>query len=371
MFNLLLSCYSWSPLQKVMKTCNLICLFFLVSLCALCKGRGCGKHGHHHGHHRALPPPEIVNAGKAIEEMGRQIRGFTEQSTRHFEAMGTAMNDVLKMMSDNTARGINLMEQQVREMKEHTSAQLHAMTENVEAIYSQFLQRVVNVEEAVQQVNTVVKKSHAGLEIGILILVLLLYLITRYLRLHTKNDPISLAGIVILSFVELASLIYAIQLSANILHRHLTGEDIDREKLLHLGVGTAVLQISVICIPFVLGFLFSFIVWCVKIPIIIVRNLLANWSYLIFCIIALSVLAYRSTAIKDHTVVLSVFVVLLGVCMKISHSYLATSRPAIAPKPATTKMSQDKVLPNHHLDYGCGAEKLRKRHVQEPITLQA
>ena len=167
-----------------------------------CKGRRRRRHNP-----PALPPPEFVNAGKAIEEMGRQIRSFTEQSTSHFQAMSTAINDVLKMMSENTARGINLMEQQVKEMKEHSSAQLNAMTQNVEAIYRQFLQRVVKVEEAVHHVNIVVKKSHTGLEIVILILVLLLYFVTRYLRLHTKNDPISLAGIVILSFVELASLI--------------------------------------------------------------------------------------------------------------------------------------------------------------------
>lgn len=354
-----------------MKRFNLICLFFMVSLCVSCKGRRRRRPAPV----PALPPPEIVNAGKAIEEMGRQIRSFTEQSTRHFEAMGSAINTVLKMMSENTARGINLMEQQVREMKEHASAQLHAMTENVEAIYTQFLQRVVKVEEAVHYVDTVVKKSHAGLEIGILILVLLLYLITRHLRLHTKNDPISLAGIVILSFVELASLIYATQLSANLLHRHLTGEDIDRERLLHLAVGTAALLITVICIPFVLAFLSTsvlpFIVWCIKAPVIIVRNLFASWSFLLVCIIVLSVLTYRSAAPLDHTIVLSVSVVLLGICVKVGHAYLVTGRPATTPKPATTKMSEEIIRKVHQLDHGCGADKLRKRQLQEPISLQA
>ena len=350
-----------------MKTYNLICILFLVCSCTLsCKGR---RRRHNPP---ALPPPEFVNAGKAIEEMGRQIRSFTEQSTRHFQAMGTAINDVLKMMSENTARGINLMEQQVKEMKEHSSAQLHAITQNVKAIYSQFLERVINVQEAVYHINMVVRKSHNGLEIVILILVLLLYLVTRYLRLHTKNDPISLVGIVILSFVELAVLVYAVQLSANILHRHFTEKDIDRKTLLQVAFGTVLLIILVICIPFVPVFLSTwvlpFIVWCVKTPLLIARKFFAIWSFLLLCIVVLTVLAYHSPELMDQTIVLSVVVVLLGVFVKAGHAYLAESKPPIAPKPVTTKIHQDKIRQVHQLDH---ADKLRKRQLPELKTLQA
>ena len=329
-----------------MKTYNLICILFLVCSCTLSwKGKRRRRRNP-----PALPPPEFVNAGKAIEEMGRQIKSFTEQSTRHFQAMGTAINDVLKIMSENTARRINLMEQQVKEMKEHTSGQLNAMTKNVEAIYIQFLQRVVDVEEAVHHVNIVVKKSHTGLEIVILILVLLLYFFIRYLRLNTKNDPISLAGIVILSCVELASLIYAVQLSANILYRYLTEEDIDGKILLQLVFGTIVLIISVISIPFVQAFfstwLLPFIAWCVKTLLLIPRKLFASWSFLLLCIVLLTVLAYHSTEPMDQKIVLSVFVVLLGVCMKPGHAYLTKSKPPTAPKPVTTKIHQEKNSPS-------------------------
>ena len=216
-----------------------------------------------------------ANLNKLVEEMLHKSERLTDESTRHSQAIG-----VLKVISDNAARGITLMEQQVKQMTEQTNTHLEAMINTVKDIQTQFLQRVgvnieeaeqtnthleamintvkdiqtqflqrvVNIEEAVANVNTVVKKSHVGLDIGTLILLLFAFFVSRYLRLHTGNDLISLGGYIILSFIELAFLIYAFQLSANILHKHLTGEDIENETLLQLAFGTGCLIVSILVI---------------------------------------------------------------------------------------------------------------------------
>ena len=288
----------------MMKTSHLICLFLLVCVSDFCKGRR--RRRRDPPALPAAPPPEITNAVNAIHEMGQQIKRFTEQSTIHFRAMGTSINDVLKIMSQTTARGINLMEEEVKEMKEHTSAQLNAMTKNVEAIYSQFLQRVVNVEDAVQHVNTVIKRSRTGLEIGILILVLLVYLVARHLRLHTESDVVSRGGVVILSFIEIVFLIYALQLSANILHRHLTGEDIDSEELLRLAIGTASLIVSIMLILAALNvvstWVLPFLFWSIKASMITLRNLVARlrWAFLPMCMFVISVYLYHFPSTIDQ-----------------------------------------------------------------------
>ena len=470
----------------------LIRLFLLVCSCAFCEARRHCGHRDHGG-----DAPALANAGKAIEEMGQQMKRFTDESTRHFQTMGVSMSNVLKVMSDNAARGINLMEQQVKQMTEQTNTHLEAMIKitsmeqqvkqmteqtnthleamintvkdiqtqflqrvgvnieqaeqtnahleamintvkdiqtqflqrvgvnieqaeqtnthleamintvkdiqtqflqrvgvnieqaeqtnahleamintvkdiqtqflqrvgvnieqaeqtnthleaminTVKDIQTQFLQRVVNIEEAVANVNTVVKKSHVGLDIGTLILLLFAFFVSRYLRLHTGNDLISLSGYIILSFIELAFLIYAFQLSANILHKRLTGEDIENETLLQLAFGTGCLIVSILVILLVVRltvtWVLPFIVWSVKTLLVITfgwplqRNLSIRQrvGFSILCTTVVSVFLYYSTSPVDCAIILSAFLFIVGVCVNVFACFTA-SQPQATPAPS-------------------------------------
>lgn len=350
----------------------LIRLFLLVCSCAFCEARGhCGHRG------QGGQAPALANAGKEIEEMGRQMKRFTDESTRHFQTMGVSMSNVLKVMSDNAARGINLMEQQVKQMTEQTNTHLEAMINTVKDIQTQFLQRVVNIEEAVDNVNTVVKKSHVGLDIGTLILLLFAFFVSRYLRLHTGNDIISLGGYIILSFIELAFLIYAFQLSANILHKRLTGEDIENETLLQLAFGTGCLIVSILVILLVVRltvtWVLPFIVWSVKTLLVITfgwplqRNLSIRQrvGFSILCTTVVSVFLYYSTSPVDCAIILSAFLFIAGVCVNVLACFDAP-KPQATPAPSN---EDNEILLLNRFCHDPN-ENVRKRQPYKPITLK-
>ena len=338
-----------------------------------------------------------ANLNKLVEEMLHKSERLTDESTRHSQAMG-----VLKVISDNTARGITLMEQQVKQMTEQTNTHLEAMIKitlmeqqvkqmteqtnthleaminTVKDIQTQFLQRVVNIEEAVDNVNTVVKKSHVGLDIGTLILLLFAFFVSRYLRLHTGNDIISLGGYIILSFIELAFLIYAFQLSANILHKRLTGEDIENETLLQLAFGTGCLIVSILVILLVVRltvtWVLPFIVWSVKTLLVITfgwplqRNLSIRQrvGFSILCTTVVSVFLYYSTSPVDCAIILSAFLFIAGVCVNVLACFDAP-KPQATPAPSN---EDNEILLLNRFCHDPN-ENVRKRQPYKPITLKS
>lgn len=136
-------------------------------------------------------------------------------STRQFET-----KEDLNTHHETTGNNIKVIDEKVEETKE--------------AISSDFLPKISSLIESVR---IVVEKSHAGLDIWILILLLVAILGLRYLRLRTENDLFSNFGYhVLMGFMELALLFYALYTLASIFYHHAYVEYIEKQVSLQLAV---------------------------------------------------------------------------------------------------------------------------------------
>ena len=336
-----------------MKSCIPIRLFLLACSCACvlcCRVRVPVPN------FKQLENAAAESARNAVQVMGKQMTRFTEESTKLLQTMGSSVTQFLKDMSGNVERGIVMVEWQVKGIREDTNTHLEAMGKNVTNFLGELLKRVDNASEVFNKEITpritsildnfdiTVKKSHSVMDIGILLLLLFGFYVSRYLRLLTGNDFVSRLGYIILSLLELIFLVGAVAVLVITLHKFVTGKEIEYEMLLRavaVLVNTMVNTLHKLVTDienemspqFTVLFFVSIIVFLWVLPLAwkIVKALLVIFSWPLqrnlsvrlrvglssLFTIVISVLYYYSTSSIDFFIISCVIFLGIGVCINV------------------------------------------------------
>ena len=180
---------------------------------------------------------------KGIQSMGQQMQRFTDNGIQLLQTMGTSVSQFLSEISDTTEKGIETIGKQVEGIRTDTNRQLENIVNDVNRTLGELVLRVDKVGEAINKnimppltsilnnANVIVKKAHTVVDIWIVLLLLFGFFVSRYLRLLTGNDFVSLCEYVILSFSELILLNGAVIVLIVTLHKFIVSED-DEKKIL-------------------------------------------------------------------------------------------------------------------------------------------
>ena len=130
---------------------------------------------------------------------------------------------------------------QAEEIRTDLNIQFEIVQNVVNNTLRELILRVDNVGEAINKnvmpaltsilnnVNVLFKKTHSFVDIGIVLLLLSGFFVSRHLRLQTGNDFVSCCEYVILSFLELLLLNAMVLVLMITLHQFAEGEDIEQK----------------------------------------------------------------------------------------------------------------------------------------------
>lgn len=193
---------------------------------------------------QALHAKAVPGVSNEIKALAAQLSQFTTAFTQQLQEMGNR---------------IKIIEQEIKEMKEHTNKNLETMGDSIKNFTTEVVPRTISI---IDNSNITLKMSHTFLELGMLVILLLSYFFSRYLRMRPRNDIISFCEYIILGLIQLALLYYTLQILANVIHKHVTGNDISKEELPQLAYDINGLIVSVIVVVIVAKVIAKILVTC-------------------------------------------------------------------------------------------------------------
>ena len=178
---------------------------------------------------------------QGMHQVGEQMQRFTDEGTNLLQTMGTSVSQFLNRISQTTEKSMATIVKEAEGMRTDWNRHLQNVEDGVNNTLRDLILRVDNVGKAINKnvmpaltsilnnANVLVKKTHTVVDIGIVLLLLSGFFVSRHLRLQTGNDFVSCCEYAILSFLELLLLNAVVLVLIITLHKFAEGEDIEQK----------------------------------------------------------------------------------------------------------------------------------------------
>jgi hypothetical protein len=235
-------------------------------------------------------------------------------------------------VAQSARKAVQVIEEQSKGLREDLSKRvdmfLTEMMVRAQKLEQAFTQEIVpRITTILDDVDIAVRRSHILIDVGIVLFLLLGFFVSDCLRLKTStgNDLISCCGCVILSFLELVSLVCAVAVLVNIFYKVIMGKDIEKDMLLQFIVFFIV---SIILFFVVLPLAWKIVKTILLISVWPLQTNISAWLrvglFSLFTIV-ISVLFYYSTSPIDSLIVPCVLFLGVGICVNVV-TYFSTSK---------------------------------------------
>ena len=220
-----------------MKTCMTVLLLLLASSCPYvlsCLSVKVPKF-------RQLESTASDVLQQGMHKVDEKMKQFVDDGTKLFQTMRTSVSQFLNDISETAETGMANIVKQAEGMRTDLNKHLEIVENEVNNTLRELLLRVDNVGEAINKnvmpaltsilnnANVLFKKTHTLVDIGIVLLLLSGFFVSRHLRLQTGNDFVSCCEYVILSFLELLLLNAVVLVLIITLHKFVEGDDIEQK----------------------------------------------------------------------------------------------------------------------------------------------